>query len=351
MTAVQTTAFEEFLGKYMDAAWQQVLAEVRPMIHEVDRNATEIWFRFYPLALHELLAASNDPDQTAKRLLLEGNYKIEQQLNTSHRFLYGHRFWAEAKRVVQTHARATTPTQPESSVAALVEIIRKLSREVAAAVKQDASLTLGITAVAVMSLRQVGLDKFSIASTEIMLDRAQAKKTPDQILRERARDDSQGLFGFLKTEDKKWTVTFDETAPDGKFKCVHAEEIASGAARDTRDWRAVDPRCIEGPIPVQCRAAACGTCWVGILAGAEKLSPVNRLERKSMNEFGYINTEDERPLIRLACMAQTTGAVSVVIPPWNGIFGRGLNQKAEGREVTGRQVTGSQVKGKEVAGQ
>jgi uncharacterized 2Fe-2S/4Fe-4S cluster protein (DUF4445 family) len=29
-------------------------------------------------------------------------------------------------------------------------------------------------------------------------------------------------------------------------------------------------------------------------------------------------------LIRLACQAQTHGAVSIVIPPWNGVFGKYL---------------------------
>jgi len=48
-----------------------------------------------------------------------------------------------------------------------------------------------------------------------------------------------------------------------------------------------------------------------------------------MKEFGYIDTNETRPLIRLACQAQTHGAVSIVIPPWNGFFGKYLRaQKA-----------------------
>jgi hypothetical protein len=31
-------------------------------------------------------------------------------------------------------------------------------------------------------------------------------------------------------------------------------------------------------------------------------------------------------LIRLACQAQTHGAVSIVIPPWNGVFGKYLKR-------------------------
>lgn len=330
MIAVQTTPFETFLHKHDGAHWEQALSELHPQIHEVDRNATEIWFRFYPLALHEMLAEADDPDQLARQLLIEGNYRLENQIHSSHRFLYAHRFWAEAKRIVETHARSASPIHGET----FADHLRKINREVAAAVKQNESLTLGITAIAVMTLRQVGLERFAAASPEVMLDREQLKKSPDQILRERAKDDGQGLFGFLKTEDKTWTVTFDETTRDGKFKCINGEELASGAARDRRDWHKVDPRCVEGPIPVQCRAAACGTCWVGVLGGAEKLSPVNRLEDKNIEEFGYINTTEERPLIRLACMAQATGAVSLVIPPWNGVFGKAIEgRKSESRKV------------------
>jgi ferredoxin len=103
-------------------------------------------------------------------------------------------------------------------------------------------------------------------------------------------------------------------------------DLAYGAAQDrSRDWRAIDPRCIEGPIPVECRSASCGTCWVGVLGGAEKLSDVARLEGKRIKEFGYIDTNDPKPLIRLACQAQISGAVSIVIPPWNGVFGKHLH--------------------------
>ena len=73
---------------------------------------------------------------------------------------------------------------------------------------------------------------------------------------------------------------------------------------------------------MQCRTAACGTCWVGVLAGSEKLSEVGALEWSKIKEFGYIDTEEPRPLIRLACQAQAYGNVTIVIPPWNGIFGK-----------------------------
>ena len=41
---------------------------------------------------------------------------------------------------------------------------------------------------------------------------------------------------------------------------------------------------------------------------------------------GHIDTSESKPLIRLACQAQTHGAVSIVIPPWNGVFGKYLKR-------------------------
>src|SRR5204863_5319528 len=98
--------------------------------------------------------------------------------------------------------------------------------------------------------------------------------------------------------------------------------VATAAQADKREYRSRDARCTpgEGPIPVECRAASCGTCWVGVLEGAEKLSPVvDRDERRRMKVFGYPVTNEPKPLIRLACQAKAFGAVSIVIPPWNGM--------------------------------
>lgn len=146
-------------------------------------------------------------------------------------------------------------------------------------------------------------------------------------MRERAKDDSQGLLGFLRTVNKKWTVTYDENDDRATYRMKHVQDLAWGAADDrSRNWREIDPRRVEGPIPVECRSASCGTCWVGVLGGAEKLSDVAAREGKKIKEFGYIDTSEPKPLIRLACQAQTHGAVSIVIPPWNGVFGKYLHR-------------------------
>jgi ferredoxin len=179
-----------------------------------------------------------------------------------------------------------------------------------------------------MALQQVGLEEFRRTPGEVLIDRKHLKRTPDEVLRERAKDDSQGLFGFLRTADRQWTVVWDENADGRRFRAVDKQEVASAAATDKRPWHETDPRCTvdEGPIPVQCRSASCGTCWVGVLGGAEKLSETDWRERKMMPLFGYVETDEPRPLIRLSCQARAEGAVSVVIPPWNGYFGKYLKR-------------------------
>jgi ferredoxin len=226
------------------------------------------------------------------------------------------------KTAVEKHAGSGS-----FDAASLADQILAVADEVARQTKTDRSLTAGITAVAFMTVQQAGFEAFEKASGKMLIDRAHARKSPEQVLRERAKDDSQGMLGFLRTVNKKWTVTYDENDERAKYRMNHVQDLAWGAAADrSRNWREIDPRRIEGPIPVECRSASCGTCWVGVLGGAEKLSDVAAREGKKIKEFGYIDTAESKPLIRLACQAQTHGAVSIVIPPWNGVFGKYLKR-------------------------
>jgi ferredoxin len=318
--------FEAFLNHYDEEAWSATLATLRRSIHEVDRNATQIWFAFYPLPLFQALHEAEDGERLARQLLLQGDYELKNQIDTSHHFLYGHRFWPQVKKALEQHAKGFAATSTQS----LAEQILSLAHSVALELKTDQSLLVGITAVAFMTVQQVGLLAFKAAPGQIAVDQQHLKKSPAQVLRARAKDDSQGLFGFLRTINKQWTVTWDENDNGAKYKLREGQDLAWGAADDqSRDWRAIDPRRIEGPIPVECRSASCGTCWVGVLGGAEKLADVGAREGKKIKEFGYIDTAEPKPLIRLACQAQAQGAVSIVIPPWNGQFGKYIQSLKE----------------------
>jgi ferredoxin len=323
--AITETPFENWLHQHGEEAWAATLTTLLRSIHEVDKNATQIWFAFYPLSLFQAFQHAEDPDELARQLLMKGVYPLKDQIDSSHKFLYGHRYWPEVKKGVETFA-----SNYEVSEGSLSDQILKVAGDISQATRVDQSLLIGITAVAFMTLQQAGLSAFRNAKGEMLLDRKVAKKSAEQVLRGRAVDDSQGLLGFLKTIDKKWTITYDESDERARYKMNHDQDMAWGAADDrTRDWREIDPRRPEGPIPVECRSASCGTCWVGILGGAEKLSDVAVREGKKIKEFGYIDTTEPRPLIRLACQAKALGAVSIVIPPWNGVFGKYLRSRKQ----------------------
>jgi ferredoxin len=331
-TTNSESLFEAFLNQHDDRAWNQIIASLLPAIHEVDRAATRIWFYFYPLALRRALLDLEDvkwqPEyygQKARELAIQGSPWLGDHIDTSHRFLYGHRYWPQVKEAVIHHASSNVTTLD------LARQIREVANGLAEKLGIDSSLAAGITAVAFMTLQQTGAKAFREWPGKIDLDRKILSRSPDQILKARERDDSQGLFGFLRGDRKEYTVTFDETSEDSRFKLIHSQHLTTAAAADKRPYHLRDSRCTvnEGPIPVQCRSASCGTCWVGILGGAEKLSPVSQIERRAMKKFGYIETEETNPVIRLACQSQAFGAVSIVIPPWNGILGKVVREKEE----------------------
>lgn len=321
--------FEAFLNQHDDQAWREIVRQLKPFIHEVDRAATEIWFYFFPLALLRGLQQADDPEQIARKLSLDGDYLLTNQIDSSHQFLYGHRYWPQVKAAVSELAAGdSAPASLD-----LANLIRRVAAEVANTARVDESLLAGITAVAVATLQQVGAEAFRSSPGAIGKS---SSKSPEQILSERARDDSQGLLSLFRP-DKVFTITFDETDSSAKFKLINTQHLTTAAANDKRDYHSREPRCVigEGPIPIQCRSASCGTCWVGVLAGAEKLSEVAGMEWRRIKEFGYIDTDEPRPIIRLACQAQGFGNVSIVIPPWNGVFGKFIRgQKSLLEELT-----------------
>jgi len=330
---ITNSPLETYLSQQGEDSWAAALTTLLRSIHEVDKNATQIWFAFYPLSLFKAFQEAADPEELERQLLIKGNPRLKDQIDSSHKFLYGHRYWPQVKTAVESLAANYDSASEEK----LADQILKVAVDVAQANKIDQSLAVGITAVALMTLQQSGFAAFKNAKGEMLLDRQHAKQTPEQILSERAKDNSQGLFGFLKTVDKKWSVTYDETDNNASYKMNNDQDMAWGAADDrTRNWREIDPRRPEGPIPVECRSASCGTCWVGVLGGAEKLSDVAVREGKQIKDFGYIDTTEPKPLIRLACQAKTYGAVSIVIPPWNGVFGKFLRsgKVAEANEAS-----------------
>lgn len=317
--ANESTSLEKYLNSFSEADWYSALNSLLPEIHDVDRNAVQIWFRFYPLEFHRYLQNAENRDEIVQKLALQGKFELKDQIDTSHRFLYGHRFWKTVKDEIE---RASSGFSGNGS---LIDAIRDLGMGVSERAQSERSLVNGITLVGLMTLNQVGLEAFKAASGETEKPSGIMAKSPAAIVAERAKDDSQGLLGFLKTVDKKFSVVYMDAGMNGRFEIINDEEIASASGRDqSRDWRARDERCWEGVVPVECRSASCGTCWVGVLGGREKLSEVRPRERRQMKVFGYNQPDEAKPLLRLACQAKAHGNVTIVIPPWNGVFGKNV---------------------------
>src|SRR4030095_5818224 len=150
------TPFETFLASHDEEAWSATLTTLLRSIHEVDKTATQIWFSFYPLGLFRAVQHAEDPEELSRQMLLQGKYYLKDQVDSSHRFLYGHRYWPEVKKTVGSYAASFQPS-PNSSLA---DQILDISREAAKRLKVDVSLTIGITAVALMTVEQVGLSAF-----------------------------------------------------------------------------------------------------------------------------------------------------------------------------------------------
>ena len=336
---------ETFL-RTQDNVWPETLGELAGEIHPVDRAATRIWFSFFPLGFHEIVEREGGTRDFGAVYQARGVYRLKEMVDTSHWFLYGHAFWPDVKRVILEASLAAVAGAPASvegidavewvargeaqpgegewvDAAAsageggrLVAFVMHLARRTG----HPVDLVAGLTAIGLMTLRQCGRAAFGgeLAKTN------PPAKSPGQVLAERAT----GKKAWLGARQPR--VTFRENEPSAWFPIAAGQEITTAAERDKRPHHLADDRCFEnmGPIPVECRSGKCGTCWVGVLGGNERLAPMGVWERQRLNYFGYFDSgferlDDERPLIRLACQAQAEGSVSIVIPPWCGVPARG----------------------------
>jgi ferredoxin len=323
-----SSTLQTYLAQFNESDWLAALDELRPTIHEVDGNAVEIWFRFYPFGLHRFVNDVEDREEVVRGLALQGEFELNGQIDTSHHFLYGHRYWKTVKCKVQK------VTEEFTGEPTLVDIIKDIAMRVGKKHNVERNLTNAISAVGLATLAQVGTEAFFAAAAEVDEPAGMMKKSPDAIVAERAKDDSQGILGFLKTVDKKYSVNFSGLKTAGKFPVILDEEIVTASQKDhSQDGQSQDERCWDGPVPIECTAASCGTCWVGVIAGQEKLTEVGRRERRQMKVFGYNQPDDAKPFLRLACQARAEGNVTIVIPPWNGVFGKKVYGNVEEVEL------------------
>lgn len=323
------TNLEKYLEQFSEADWLAVVDELLPCIHEVDRDAVQIWFRFFPLDLHRYIAKADGGDDAVSGLALQGNYELKGQIDTSHHFLYGHRHWKVIKAAIEAEAVVFTDQTPT-----LIEEIKAIGMLVAEKLSVERQMVNAMATIGLATLNQVGLEAFRSATGETVKPTGVMTKSPNAVIAGRAKDDSQGLLGFLKTVNKNYSVAYSNGRVAGKFDIMNEQEIAGASAGDrSRNWQEQDQRCWEGVVPVECLSASCGTCWVGVLGGGDKLTEVTRREKRAMTIFGYNQPDEPKPFLRLACQAKATGNVTIVIPPWNGVFGKKVRGNVEDIEL------------------
>jgi ferredoxin len=300
-----------------DADWPSALEGLAGEFHAVDRDACFIWFQFFPLGLHRLLLATPNRADLEGFYQFRGTYSLAEVADTSHRFLYAHRYWPAVKE-------ALAEVAPKQS---LVETIRA----VAAKVNGPADLTLPISAIGLMTLRQAGPAFLNNPYTP-----PSEARTAEEFLRARATDAKKNWLAKRQPR-----IIINERHADGWFPLVPGQHITTAAERDKRPHHEADSRCFagNGAIPVHCRAGSCGTCWVGVIGGRENLAPVDSFERRRMAYFGYWESpfhtpDDPRPLIRLACQSLASGSCSIIIPSWNGVWSAG-RRAAFGHGIAG----------------
>src|SRR4029453_1009073 len=151
VTTASTNTFEAFLWKHDEESWSGVITTLLRSIHEVDKSAVQIWFHFYPLSLFKALNTASDPEKLTRQLLLQGDFYLRNQIDSSHRFLYGHRYWPTVKVAVEKRASNFDAKSQQT----LADEILELAKQTASELKVQPSLLVGITAVAFMTLQQV----------------------------------------------------------------------------------------------------------------------------------------------------------------------------------------------------
>ncbi len=303
----------EKLEQFDQKDWEEAVLLLQEEIHPVDRDAVWIWFSFWPLKLWDALQKPEELEELIREWRLRGNYRLADQLDQSVSYLYGSRWWPEVKKAVLSW---------DGESKAIAELVRGTSAPLAARLGVSPDLLTGITAVAWMALRQVGPDSFGAAVDAV--SPSSRRSSPESIAERRERNREPGFWERLVSgADRRHRVYFDEKRPGEFFQAREEQDLSMASRSDERDYQSVDPRCLEGPIPFECRSGSCGHCWVGILGGRERLAEQTDFERQRLLYFGYLSPHvksESHPVIRLACQSHCHGDVTLVIPPWNGML-------------------------------
>lgn len=253
----------DHLSLFAQDDWTKAIATLSPEIHAIDRNATRVWMAFFPL------------EHAAVR-------RLEERIATSHTFLYGHRYWPQIKRAILSAAKDTA--WPSSLPALMVNIADHATRTT----QVDRDQLLGIAAASLMTLRQAGMSAFQASANAVQLPNWAHVRSVRQIRRARLKGPWRP-FAFLSA--RRFRLQHSEASPSAFVDVAEGQPIAS------------------------CAGSGCDRCVVGVLSGADRLSPVDatiEATRLAALGYGHVVDDDGAPLIRLACQAKPAGDVTFV---------------------------------------
>jgi ferredoxin len=305
------------LMEFSDSAWTKAVESTLDRVHPVDRDALQIWFAFWPIRMKQLMDQAENPEVMAADILLRGDWRLENHIDSSHWFLFGHRYWPTVRTCLLEQISQSSGGQPDQ----WPDVLRKVTSAVANKSSTSEALVQAMVLIGLRTLQQVGETAFLKGSGTWRQRKAQ---DPDQVLKQRNGSDQSGWWRFGKK--REFQVRFDEDQSEAQFPVMSQQILTAAAANDLRVYPTEDLRCLpgEGPIPIECRSGKCSKCWVGVLGGNQNLDEVSDFERRRLILFGFLPPEntESRPLIRLACQAATTGSCSIVIPTWNASMGK-----------------------------
>jgi hypothetical protein len=180
------------------------------------------------------------------------------------RVLYGYRYWPRMKAAVLSTAHADLP---------FVDRVMHAADAATRTARVDADLLIGITAAAMEMCDRLGREVFAAGPSEPALSESALLETPTMILRRRARNRPEGILGALPGVQPRWCVT-REPDPNDTYVVGDGDALAP------------------------CRGGSHERCAVGVVAGADRLSPMRE--------------GDPFPLVRRACETRVFGRVSLL---------------------------------------
>ena len=68
MNKVEQSPLTTYLSRYDEAMWLAAVERLSPSMHEVDRDATRIWFAFWPLWLSNALLEAESIEKLVREL-------------------------------------------------------------------------------------------------------------------------------------------------------------------------------------------------------------------------------------------------------------------------------------------